>query len=66
MKTKVISILFAVTLLIGLVLTLTSCGLGESVSVIDARINGDGELLLTYSDGAVENLGTVVGNDAED
>jgi len=35
----------------------------ESVSIEDAEINEDGELVLTFSNGTIRNLGNVVGKD---
>ncbi len=34
----------------------------ESVGVTDAAVNADGDLVLTFSDGTIKNLGCVVGD----
>ncbi len=38
----------------------------EPRGIESAKVNGNGELILTYSDGSRENLGTVVGQDGQD
>ena len=45
-------------------LALTSCS--NSSGVVGARINDNGELILTYWNGAEQNLGVVVGGDGND
>lgn len=64
MKKKLYAILCALCLLLGCVMS--SCDTGTSVGIVDAEINEDGELILTYSDGAEQNLGVIVGRDGED
>lgn len=54
--------------LLGLVLTVSMLFAGcteEPRELVDADINDDGELILSYSDGSKDNLGTVVGQDGE-
>ncbi len=38
----------------------------EAVTISGAKVNDNGELVIQYSDGKEENLGTVVGQDGED
>ena len=63
-KIKKLAMAAASTALI-LCLLFTGCA-EEARSVVDADINKDGELVLTYSDGSEDNLGTVVGKDGQD
>lgn len=58
----------AITLILTFMLTLTGCGLNTdtTISLTNATINENGELVLTYSDGSEQNLGNVVGKDGED
>ena len=67
MKNRIIALVCALCLLFGCAACLSSCDAtsGTTVSVVGAQINDDGELLLTYSDGSVHNLGVVVGKDGE-
>ena len=44
---------------------LTGCS-GSVRTIVDADINKDGELILSYSDGSQDNLGTVVGKAGKD
>ena len=48
-----------------LLLSLTSCLDQYYVTIIDTSINEDGELIITYSDGTIDNLGVVVGEDGD-
>ena len=43
-----------------------SGGGGGGTSITSAAINEDGELVLTYSDGQIINVGRVVGRDGND
>ncbi len=43
-----------------------ACAKTEPVSIEDAYINDDGELVLSYTDGTEQNLGVVVGADGKD
>ena len=66
MKKQGILILLTVLLL---ALTLASCGKqdGETVvGIASTEINGNGELIIKYTDGTEENLGCVVGTNGED
>lgn len=45
---------------------LCACMEIDAVGVAEAEINEEGELVLTYTDGNVENLGRVVGTDGKD
>ena len=38
----------------------------DGISIVKSEINAQGELVLTYSDGSVKNLGKVVGSDGKD
>ena len=58
-------LLVLITLVLSLSLLLTSCTVGETVGISGAVINENGELVITYTDGTSENLGTVVGKDGE-
>ena len=59
MKTKIVSILCVVCLLVGCLSALSSCNPSEQASVISAEINENGELVLGYSDGTTQSLGVV-------
>ena len=50
------------------VIALGSCSLEfeEALTLVGASINDNGELIITYSDGSTENLGSVVGKDGTD
>ncbi len=63
MRKKLLTRLGALALSAILALSLFSCGAAKEIS--SASINADGELILTYSDGSEQNLGTVVGKDGE-
>ena len=65
-RTKLVAIFVAIVLLLS-VTTLIGCDSGvDSRSIVGAQINDNGELVLKYSDGSEENLGTVVGKNGED
>lgn len=59
----VLAVLLAVSLLVQSIGLLSG---GEKVELAGATINDNGELILNYSDGSSENLGTVVGKDGTD
>ncbi len=63
MKRKICSIICVICLTLTFAFTLSSCSLDEAVGITNAQINENGELVLTYSDGSVQNLGVVVGKD---
>jgi len=63
MKTKIYSIVCVICLLLVLSTTLSSCNLNDASTIVNAEINENGELVLTYSNGIKQNLGTVVGKD---
>ena len=50
-------------LLLCLLGTTVLCSCSEGRSLLSAALNGQGELILTYSDGTTENLGVVKGED---
>lgn len=52
-------------LLLACALLLCGCSYQPPYYLFDARINENGELVLTYSDGREETLGTVVGKDGK-
>lgn len=57
----------AMLTVLALVLSFTgACGRTEPVGIKEAYINDDGELVLSYTDGTEQNLGTVVGEDGKD
>lgn len=67
MKNKALFKLISALLLVVLLFTLASCSALEApVGIAKAEINGDGELVLTYTDGTSKNLGVVVGKDGVD
>lgn len=66
MKTRINSIICVICLLFSSAFVLTSCGSVDAVGIVSAEINGDGELILVYSDGDEQNVGVVVGKDGED
>lgn len=59
----ILTILLAVSLIVQSVSLLGGL---SNVKLNGAQINDNGELVLTYSDGSTENLGTVVGKDGSD
>lgn len=56
--------LLAVTMMLSILLT--GCSGEDAVSIKKAKINKNGELVITYTDGSQDNLGVVVGQDGED
>lgn len=67
MKKKAFIKIFVISLIFTLLLSLASCGEGdEPVGISKIRINADGELIITYTDGEKENLGVIVGEDGKD
>ena len=66
MKKRFLPIIVLLIIAIALV-SLTGCTLNynEYIGVESARINKDGELVLTYDDGTEQNLGKVVGEDGK-
>lgn len=62
---KLLGMILAALLVLGLVAEpfLVHQILGKPVSVVDSRINEYGELVIYYSDGSSQNLGTVVNTD---
>ena len=65
LKSKLCSIALAICMLFGSAMTFSSCMLVETPGVVDAKLNGKGELVLYYDDGSEQNLGVVVGKDGE-
>ena len=59
---------FIITILLSaLILSLASCSTkDEPLGIAKVKINSDGELIITYTDGEKENLGVVVGKDGKD
>ena len=55
-----------VCLFIVLMLSLTSCYVIQLGGVKSAQINENGELILEYSNGREQNIGTVAGQDGKD
>ena len=55
-----------ICLFIVLMLSLTSCYVIQLGGVKSAQINENGELILEYSNGREQNIGTVVGQDGKD
>lgn len=47
----------------GVSLSGSSSGGGDGVGVSNASINENGELVFTYTDGKIQNLGKIVGED---
>lgn len=65
MKTRFFSIIILLCTLFTLPFTLSSCNSSDALSIVNAKINESGELILKYSDGSEQNLGAVVGKDGE-
>ena len=61
MKIKVRLLIFIICILLSTSALLSSCYLDGSAGVMDARINENGELILSYDNGSEQNLGVVVG-----
>ena len=49
-----------------LLLSFASCDSNEPVGISKVKINADGELIITFTDGEKENLGVIVGEDGKD
>ena len=62
-RTKKLAVLVMVMLLLS---SAGACAKAEPVSIEKAYINDAGELVLSYTDGTEQNLGTVVGADGKD
>ena len=62
-RTKKLAVLVMVMLLLS---SAGACAKAEPVSIEKAYINDSGELVLSYTDGTEQNLGTVVGADGKD
>ena len=62
-RIKKFSVLGLVVLLVS---STAACAKTEPVGIEDAYINDAGELVLSYTDGTEQNLGTVVGADGKD
>ncbi len=62
MKLKAMALVLVAVMLLSM---LTGC-VRISRSILDAEINEDGELIITYNNGTKDNLGVVVGSDGED
>lgn len=63
MKTRIVLFTCIVCLLCCFLLSLTACQFQQTSGVEYAKINDNGELILTYQDGTEQNLGVVVGKD---
>ncbi|MBR5263468.1 MAG: trypsin-like peptidase domain-containing protein [Clostridia bacterium] len=61
MKTKLLSFLLLLCLL-----AFSSCTTETLIGITEAKINKDGELIVTYGDGTEQNLGVVVGENGKD
>ncbi len=61
---KIVFMLFVAVFLIASPIAFSGCS--ETVIVSGAKINDNGELILTYSNGSEQNLGVVVGKDGSD
>ena len=66
MKLRILSFIAVLCLAFGTAFSLSSCDVVMSSGISDARINEDGELVITFHDGREQNLGTVVGKDGVD
>ena len=61
MKTKLLFFLLLLCLL-----AFSSCTTETPMGITEAKINKDGELIVTYGDGTEQNLGVVVGENGKD
>ena len=52
--------------ILSILLALSSCTSSDAAYITGAEVNRAGELIVTYSDGTEQNLGTVVGDDGKD
>ena len=66
MKIKICSFICAICMIFSCSFLFSSCNINEESGIESARINDDGELILTYRDGTKQNLGVVVGRDGAD
>lgn len=66
MKIKIYSIMLTVCLLLSILVLFSSCDMNTSAGVMNAEINENGELVLSYADGSEQNLGVVVGANGAD
>ena len=66
MRIKISSLILVFCLILGSLFVLSSCIMNESVGIVDAKINKDGELVLFYSNGDSQNVGSVVGENGAD
>ena len=63
MKKKIVSILLATCLLMSFLLIFSSCYSEVAAHIVNAEVNENGELILSYSNGTAQNVGNVVGSD---
>ena len=66
MKRKIFVIVCVLTLLLGMLCSLASCGNESASGIKKVSINDDGELIVVYENGKKQNLGVVVGKDGMD
>lgn len=66
MKNRIISIVCVLLLLLSVSAVFAGCENFEPNGIRTAGINDNGELVLYYTDGTKQNLGTVVGTDGKD
>lgn len=66
MKLKILSFACIICLLCCMICCLGACGIQQTTGIVDAEINDQGELILTYQNGTQQNLGVVVGKDGHD
>lgn len=65
MRRKIISIIFAICILLSVTVIFSSCDFLGANGVVDAKINENGELVLLYADGSQQNLRVVSGDNAD-
>ena len=61
MKKKIASVLLALSCLVTSGCSFLPVGQSSGLSILSTNINDAGELIITYSDGTMANLGKVVG-----
>ena len=66
MKRKICSVICIICLCFGLLIPLSSCYSVGNSGILSAGINENGELIIVYLNGKIENLGRVVGSDGND
>ena len=66
MKTKICALAFTALLIFGLLISLSACDGADAIGIVGAEINENGELVIEYSNGEYQNLGTVTGKDGVD